>query len=50
MKEQVNLMKDFIWLVDLKTTFGLMKYIVRVVPEIGITDNSLDIASAIESS
>ena len=28
-------MKDFMWLIDLKTTFKEFKYIVRVVPEVG---------------
>ena len=44
------LMKDFMWLIDLKSTFAEFKYIVRIVPETCIIDSGLDIASAIDES
>ena len=47
--EQVNMMKDFIWLVDLNTRFRDLKYIIRVTPDTKDSEPSNDIIQLLDT-
>ena len=47
--EQVNLIDDFFWLLDLKKIFKEKKYIVRVVPDLVTKGQNVDFLGELDS-
>lgn len=42
LSENISLIHDHIWLIDLKKEFEGMKYIIRIAPDLALSDNERD--------
>ena len=47
--EQVNLISDFVWLLDLNQIFHKNKYIVRVVPDLATDEQQIDFLGELDT-